>query len=170
MEDLKRKRAESLVNAAVWLMSKGAIDKSKYTLNAAIVTRVIERYMQDLDFLKKRYGIPGRAAMPKIAGLMAYAIVKFKPLVLVNGTEENIRDFGANEWLAIYYGLCVCADLGGGYTDEDGLSFVISYPYFEEWFRNFKYLLEERSYTAESLVIVFATLGFVLKNRYTAEV
>jgi hypothetical protein len=169
MEDLKTKRAKSLVNAAVWLMTKGTIDKSKYTLNADIVTKVIERYTLDLDFLKKRYGIPGRAAMPKIAGLMAYAIVRFKPLVLTNGAEQNIKDFGANEWLAIFYGLCVSVDLGYGISDED-LGLIISNPYFKEWFKNFKYLLEERNYTAESLIMVFATLGFVFQNSYTAEV
>jgi hypothetical protein len=107
--------------------------------------------------------------MPKIAGLMAYAIVRLKPLVLANGAEQNINDFGANEWLAIYYGICACTDLGNGYTDEEGLSSIISSSYFKEWFRNFKYLLEERGYTAESLVMVFATLGFVLQNRQEAE-
>jgi hypothetical protein len=170
MEDLKSKRANSLVKAAIRLMLKGVIDKSKYTLNAALINRVMVHYVQDLDFLKKRYGIPDRAAMPKIAGLMAYSIVKFRPLVLTNGGEQNIKEFGANEFLAIYYGLCVCADLGNGCADENGLAgFIIANPYFEEWFRNFKYLLEERSYTAESLIMVFATLGFVLKNSYSAK-
>jgi hypothetical protein len=169
MEDLKTKRAKSLVNAAVWLMTKGVIDKSKYTFNATIITKVIERYVLDLDFLKKRYGIPGRAAMPKIAGLMAYAIVKFKPLVLANGAEQNIKDFGANEWLAIFYGLCVSADLGNGNINEEDIGLIVANPYFEEWFRNFKYLLEERCYTAESLVMVFATLGFSLQNSNTTE-
>lgn len=169
MENLRTKRAKSLVMATVWLMNTGVIDKTRYVLNANILTKVIERYVQDLDFLKKRYGITGRAAMPKIAGLMAYAILKFRPLVFTNGNEQNIKDFGANAWLAAYYGICVCVDLGGGSFDEDGLGSLISNPYFDEWFKNFKYLLEERSYSAESLVMVFATLGFVLQNNHTEE-
>jgi len=170
MENLKVKRAKSLVNAVVLLMNRGVIDKSKYILNATIVNKVIKRYVLDLEFLKKRYGIPKRAAMPKIAGLMAYAIIKYKPLVLANAREQNSRKLDANEWLAVFYGLCVCADLGKGGVNEDGLNFIVSHPYFNEWFKNIKYLLEERSYSAESLVIVFATLGFVLQNNHAEEV
>jgi len=170
MEDLKHKRAVSLARAAIRLMSKGVIDKSKYVLNAAILNKTIERYLQDLDFLKKRYGIPNRANMSKIAGLMAYEIVKFKPLTLINGNDQCVKNFNANEWLAIYYGLCACADLGDGNADESGLvGAIISNEFFDEWFRNFKYLLEERSYTAESLVMVFETLGFVFHNVNMAE-
>jgi len=151
-------------------MSKGVIDKSKYVLNATILNKTIERYLQDLEFLKKRYGIPYRANMSKIAGLMVYAIVKFKPLTLINGGDRLVNNFNANEWLAIYYGLCVCADLGDGNADESGLvSAIISNQFFDEWLRNFKYLLEERSYTAESLVMVFETLGFVFHNTRMAE-
>jgi len=170
MEDLKHKRAVSLAKAAIRLMSKGIIDKSRYVLNVALLNKTVERYLQDLEFLKKRYGIPNRANMSKIAGLMAYAIVKFKPLVLINGNDRQARDFSANEWLAIYYGLCACADLGDGVADESGLiGSVISNPFFDEWFRNFKYLLEERSYTAESLIMVFESLGFVFRSCNAAE-
>jgi len=170
MEDLKYKRAVSLAKAAIRLMSKGVIDKSKYALNVAILNKTVERYLQDLDFLKKRYGIPNRANMSKIAGLMAYAIVKFKPLALINGKDQSAKNFSANEWLAIYYGLCTCADLGDGNADESGLvGTIISNSFFDEWFRNFKYLLEERNYTAESLIMVFETLGFVFRSSHTAE-
>jgi hypothetical protein len=170
MKNLKQKRAVSLAKAAIRLMSKGVIDKSKYTLNAILITKTVEHYLQDLEILKKRYRIPGRANMSKIAGLMAYAIVKFKPLALINGKSPDVKDFSANEWLAIYYGLCVCADLGDGDSDENGLvGLLISNPFFDEWFRNFKYLLEERNYTAESLIMIFGTLGFVFQNSHLAE-
>jgi hypothetical protein len=169
MEHLKIKRARSLANAVARLIAGGAIDKSKYALNAAILTRVVERYALDLEFLKKRYGIPDRAAMSKIAGLMAYAIVKYKPLVPVSGRKINSKEFGVNEFLAIYYGLCVCGDLGNGNTNEGELGLVVANPYFEEWFKNFKFLLEERNYTAESLIIVFSTLGFALQNSHSVE-
>jgi hypothetical protein len=170
MEDLKYKRVVSLAMAAIRLMSKGVIDESKYALNAAILNKTVERYLQDLEFLKKRYGIPNRANMSKIAGLMAYEIVKFKPLTLINGKDQSVKNSNANEWLAIYYGLCVCADLGNGNADESKLVVaIISNSFFEEWFRNFKYLLEERCYTAESLIMVFETLGFVFQNTSTVE-
>ena len=76
---------------------------------------------------------------------------------------------GKFEWLAIFYGLCVSADLGCGNVNEEDLGLLVANPYFEEWFKNFKYLLEERSYTAESLVMVFATLSFILQNSNSAE-
>jgi hypothetical protein len=169
MESLKRKRAESLARAVAKLMSKGIVDQSKYALNAIFTNKVLDYYMQDLDFLKKRYGIPDKANMSKIAGLMAYSIVKFKPLVPINGKEQNIKELGVNEWLAIFYGLCVCADLGNGNANEEDLGLIVTNPFFEEWFKNLKYLLEERSYTAESLVMVFETLGFVFRNSYAVE-
>jgi hypothetical protein len=169
MEDLKRKRAMALANAAVRLMEKGAIDKSKYVLNAILLDKAVGHYLLNLEFLKKRYGIQDKAKMPKIAGLMAYSITKFKPLVPMHGVKLDTKYLDANEWLAIYYGLCACADMGNGNADEEALGLVVSNPFFEDWFKSFKYLLGERNYTAESLVMVFETLGFVFRNSYAAE-
>jgi hypothetical protein len=144
------------------------MNSTKYTLNASFANKAVEHYMQDLEALKKRYGIPDKVQMSKIAGLMAYAIMKFKPVIPINGKEENIKDFGGNELLAIYYGLCVCADLGNGNADNEAIQMLLANPFFKEWFSKFNYLLTERNYTSESLIMVFDTLGFVFGNNHEA--
>jgi hypothetical protein len=168
-EDIAKKRLVTLVKAWAKLVSNGAMDSSKYTLNASFANKAVEHYLRDLEALKRRYGIPGKVEMPKIAGLMAYSIMKFKPLIPINGKEENIKDFGGNELLAIYYGLCVCADLGNGNADDEAIQNLLANPFFKEWFGKFNYLLSERNYTSESLIMIFDTLGFVFGNGYESE-
>jgi hypothetical protein len=81
-----------------------------FAFNHAIATDVVNHYVDDLEFLKRRYGIIGRAQPPKVAGLMANAILKYRPLVPLNGRQQNIEGNTVNEILAIYHGICVCAE------------------------------------------------------------
>jgi len=130
--------------------------KELFILNNAIATRVIKYYVRDLDFLKIRYGIPDRVQTPKIAGLVANAILKYRPLVPKDGKQEGIENNEINEFLAIYYGICICAKY-----EENGerlMAELILKDSFYEWFKRFMFLLRERNYTSESIVMVFETL------------
>jgi hypothetical protein len=154
-------RMRTLVRAWAKLAFAGRIDKNIFILNHSIATKVIRYYAQDIEVLKARYGIPDRVQAPKIAGLMANAITKFRPVVPIDGRQQDIENSDCNELLSIYYGICVCANFGENNYDYEAMTVLVSKPEFSDWFKRFIYLLRERNYTSEALVMVFETLCFM---------
>ena len=130
--------------------------KELFTFNSSIASKAIMHYARDLDFLKQRYSIPDRVQTPKIAGLMASAILKYRPLVPKNGGQTDIEDNEINEFLAIYYGICICAKYEE--NGEQEMVALLAKESFYEWFKRFIFLIRERNYTSESLIMVFETL------------
>jgi hypothetical protein len=147
------KRVRSL--ALAW----AAVDpphKEVFVFNPSIVVKAIRHYVEDLNILKKRYGIPNRVQAPRIAGLMANAILKYRPLVPMEGTQKGIDNNMVNEYLAIYHGISICANFE---TDgKQAMAGLINKPFFDEWLKRFVFLLHERNYTTEALIVIFETL------------
>ncbi|GHV14991.1 hypothetical protein AGMMS49938_12160 [Fibrobacterales bacterium] len=129
-------------------------DCDKFYINGSLLEDVIQHYVSDLDILKKRYN-SSCIKLPKIAGLMANSIVRFKPIVLKN-SKENLskKEKSINESFAIYHGLCICSDFSKGVELE---TFLKSTD-FNSWFDDMLYLLRNRNYTSESLIVIFKTL------------
>jgi len=156
--EIKIKRAKSLVYMARELVKKGILDGENYALNADIVSELVEHYTQDLANLKSRYKITGRANSAKIAGLMASAIMRYLPWLPLDGKAIlNNRD--GNETLAVFHGLALCAIQSDGEINHEELRKFINNPAFGEWLRRFKYLLRNRNHTPETLSFVFDTIG-----------
>jgi hypothetical protein len=128
-----------------------------FTINHAIATKVVLRYVGDLEILKFRYCIDDKALPPKVAGLMANAILKYRPLVPNNPKEVGIEKKFGNELLAIHHGLSVCSEY---YSDIENSvkKDILQKQNFGEWLNKFVFLLSERNYTPENLVMVFETL------------
>jgi len=82
-----------------------------YTLNKNIVSKIIERYLKDLDILKIRYDCP-TVQLSKIAGLMTNLIVKYRPVVPLNTKNDPYGEM--NELFAIHHALCICSDFSKG--------------------------------------------------------
>jgi hypothetical protein len=158
-EKLMGRRMRSLAMSwAVAAMADGLPHRKLFTFNNSIASKVIRHYVKDLDVLRNRYKIPHRVQAPKVAGLMASAVLKYRPLVPTNCKQNNIDDNEVNEYLAIYHGIIVCANF-----NKNGIQAIIDLtdkPFFDEWFKRFVYLLRERNYTSESLIMVFETLCF----------
>jgi hypothetical protein len=154
------KRMVSLVKSWKRLLDENLVPDWHYmAFNASIAARVVRHYVQDLEILKLRYNIENRAQTPKVAGLMANALLKYRPLVPIDGKRRDIEYIKANEALAIYHGLSVCANYGkNGDENHKLLCDLMSKPIFIEWLKRFVYLLQERNYTSESLIMVFETL------------
>ena len=155
---LLEKRMRGLVKA--WgrlLLKPDLVDGRAFALNSSIASKVVRHYAKDLDILKRRYGIPNLVQAPKISGLMASAILKYRPLVPIKGKQDNVGLSEANEVLAIYHGICICAnyDTDSGINALDALA---NKPIFSDWLDRFIYLLRERNYTSESLIMIFETL------------
>jgi hypothetical protein len=175
-------RMRSLVKVWYELAKLNLIDCSKFTFNHAIAVNAIVHYIADLEILKIRYGIEGNAQIPKIAGLMASSILKYRPMVPVTGNLKGIEEDKANELLAIFQGICICAN----YYGKDGqllaagdetvantaqaineirnqaMIDLLSKKAFYNWHEKFKHLVKERNYTSESLIMIFETLRLAL--------
>ncbi len=160
-EQMLGNRMKTLARAWAKLAFAGRIDKDIFILNHSIATKVIRYYAQDIEVLKTRYGIPDKVQAPKIAGLMANAITKFRPVVPINGRQQDIENVDCNELLAIYYGICICANSAESSSGHQLMADLVSRVEFSDWFKRFIYLLRERNYTSEALVMVFETLCFM---------
>jgi len=150
--------------AKAWLniSTRGNVPgKELFTLNPAIAGRVVRHYVNDLDHLKQRYGIEKNAQPPKVAGLMANAILKYRPLVPTDEWDVNIGSSQPNEFLAIFHGITVCAEYGETGLGNRAMAALMAKPNFRVWLDRFLFLLRERNYTSESLIMTFETLCMV---------
>jgi len=132
--------------------------KNVFMLNNSLALKVIRFYVQNLDTLKDIYAIEDKVEASKIAGLMANAILRFRPLVPIGGQDEceEIEDNDCNELLAVSHGLYICA---AAYPNGIRLmkDFMVRES-FDKWLKQFMYLIQEREYSAESLIVIFETL------------
>jgi hypothetical protein len=110
-------------------------------------------YTDDLDIIKKRRGIDNNAQFPKIAGLMANLIVKYRPIVPINLCDDPAPDI--NENFAIFHAICICTDYEGG--QNDFAAFQSSDQDYRAFYKEVGYLLK-RNFTPESLISLFKTL------------
>jgi len=106
------KRIATFVKTYSDIVDSGKFDKNKFTINASFASNAVNHYLDDLDALKKRYKISDLVQMPKIAGLMANAILRYRPIVPINGKETNIGDIDINEYVAIYQDLLCVPERG----------------------------------------------------------
>jgi len=159
--DCAREKIEWLGMAWVRVLEKMDFPgKRLFTLNPAIASKAALHYAEDLKFLKKRYAIPDKAQPPRVAGLMTSAILKYRPLVPTSGHELDIHGNEINELFAIWQGLCICANCttdGKTFSNKAVANFM-SHPNFRTWLGRFIFLLKERNYTSESLIMAFETL------------
>jgi hypothetical protein len=137
-----------------------------FTLNRALLEDTVRHYVDELHILKIRCRIEDLAQSQKLAGLVAGSILKFRPVVPIDGVRNDgyIRKDKSNELLAIFHGVMVCADhyvrnYGASY---DSISAFLKTARCEDWVNKYVYLLKERNYTPEALIMAFE--GFCLAN------
>jgi len=161
-------RDRSSAISDVWrrLVRAKLVNGEYFTLNRAILESAVRHYVNDLGILKIRYTIEDLAQSQKMSGLVAGAILRFRPVVPIDGScdDERIKDNTPNETLAIFHGMIVCAD---HYTRNYGAKREAIAGFLEtarckDWVDKYVYLLKERNYTPEALIMVFE--GFCLAN------
>jgi hypothetical protein len=152
----------------IWqcLVRLGKVNAEFFTLNRAIMERSVRHYIDELGIIKIKYGIEKLAQSQKMAGAAAVSIMKFRPVVPLDGGYygSHIEGETVNERLAIFHGIIVCADhyirnYGGS---KETVSAFLKTDRFEDWLNKFVYLLKERTYTSESIIMIFD--GFCLAN------
>ena len=152
--DIKEKRTECILQSFKTLADEGLISADTMYLSISLLEETVEYYLSDRDILKIRYNIDDRIQLHKVAGLLANAIVRIKPIVPRPSLESFSQDseIYANEILAVYEGLAIC-------SEYDVESRITKEPWFDEWFDNFIFMLHHRRYTAESLMFIFETVS-----------
>jgi len=163
-ETIEHRRAKYLDETLKYVLNFKAggkndfLIKDIFMLNNSLTLKAIRFYVQNLDALKDIYVIEDKVEASKIAGLMANAILKFRPLVPIRGQDEceEIEDNDFNELLTVYHGLDICA---AAYPNGIQLmkDFIVKES-FDKWLKQFMYLILEREYSAESLIVIFETL------------
>jgi len=158
-EAIEEKRVKSIFGAFILLAGKGYIDRNRFTLNVSLLKLTVKHYSRNLKALKIRYGIEDNAQPQKAAGFITAAIMKFRPVLPKNGSDDNLFHSDENEVLAAFHGFCICAEQIDGKIDLPQVVSLWSKPEFGEWLKNFIYLLRFGDYTAESLVLSFDALA-----------
>ncbi|GHV12864.1 hypothetical protein AGMMS49938_06270 [Fibrobacterales bacterium] len=167
--DIEQKRIKSLFSTFISLVSIGLINSREYTINRSLMSNVVRHYLQDRTVMKVRYGIKGRIQAPKVAGLIAASVMRYKPVLPINGNAEHIESSDANELLAVLHGLAVCAELPNGKIDSESMRRFITDSRFKQWLYNLKHLLHYRNYTPGSLYIIFDTASRLIFPNYETE-
>ncbi|MDR2582947.1 MAG: hypothetical protein LBC75_05650 [Fibromonadaceae bacterium] len=161
-EELLNDKMFSLVKVWAGLLHSGLVDGTIFSFNHSIATKVVTHYLSDLKILKIRYGIKDRVQYTKIAGLMANAILKYRPIVPIKGNQVGIEESKCNELLAVCHGIFVCVE--NQQLNVKIMKELFTDVLFKDWANKFLHLLRERNYTAESLVMVFETLCLSAKR------
>jgi transposase-like protein len=86
----------------------------------------------------------------KVAGLMAAAIMKNRPVQIIENSPASSISMD-NEVLAVMHGLAVCAE---GSPAKDIIK-IVEQPAFRVWFHNFVHLLHDQPSHTEGFVGIF---------------
>jgi hypothetical protein len=105
----------------------------------SLARATIEDYLQARELLMSRDKISGNLQWHKIAGLMASAVVKNRPIQLVpeNVDSKGFRLSRDNEAFAVLQGLAICASA----KSDQEIRAVLKLPHFPKWFADFVHLL-----------------------------
>jgi len=159
VNDRKIKRILSLGLTWLNLIDRLCVEnKHLFELNPSLCVKAVNHYYSDLLHLKQRYDISGLAEAPKVAGLMASAILRYRPVVPKNCLQWNVDEVEINEVLAVYHGICICASYNERGMGNVPMIKLMAMPYFMKWFRRIIYLVKERNYTSEALIAIYETL------------
>ena len=151
---IKEKRINGIVSAWELLTGVDILTADTMFLSRPLLEETVEYYLSDRDILKARYKISDKIQLYKIAGLIANAITRIKPIVPKPELNSFTKDseIYANEILAIYHALAICSEYDKSYN-------ITEADWFLSWFDSIIFMLHHRRYTAESLMLVFETIS-----------
>jgi hypothetical protein len=119
-----------------------------------LANEVVEHYLADRMALKMRYHIEKRIQLYKIAGLMTASILRYRPIIPRVDEFQAGQELFANEYLALYHALAICAE----HSDQNYAMNVLDEKWFPDWRKEMVYFLHFRNHTPESLCMIFMTL------------
>ena len=161
--ELCERRMGSLLGAWYFISEDAnLVDATDCRLMRAAANEAIQQYVADVAALKQRYGIPHRIDRPKIAGLMAAAIMRYRPIAFLGDKYSDVSHAHVNEILAIVHGLIICLEkLDTAPENDDLMRELWKQPWLQDWMNRLVYHLHCRNFTPEGLVMVFHTAALL---------
>lgn len=154
LDEIRKKRIATLVGSYEFMQARFREIRENTHLAKTLVASAVEDYLRDRQALCNRNNITGRIQRHKIAGMMAAAIMKNRPIQLVEeSTSAGISK--DNEYLSIYHGLAICAE---GKT-ADSIKKILSSPAIHIWFEETVYYLHRQPSQTEGFIAIFLTLS-----------
>jgi hypothetical protein len=154
----REKRVRTLIGLWKSLVETDKFSEKRLKLSPPLLNETVEYYLGDLESLKRRYKIQDtRIQLHKIAGMMAGAILRFRPIIPIVDKIDSEYEVVANEFFAVLHGVAIC----GEYNLTDGRLDIVDEEWFDPWLKDFIYLLHYRHYTSEALIFTFETLTWL---------
>lgn len=154
-DQLRRKRLSTLIGVWDYLLDNNLFDKERFRLSIPLTNEIIEHYLIDQRVLKQRYKIKERIQPPKIAGLMASLILRYRPILPLFEEFTNDKEAYVNEFLAVFHGLAIC----GEFDSYTSIKEIVTADWFSKWLNDFLYLLHHRNHTPEALAFIYETFA-----------
>lgn len=155
LDRLRRKRKVMLESTYEVMIQNFPEVRKNTRLHHALVITVVEDYLKDYVALIGRYNIKGRIAKSKIAGLMAAAILKHRPIQLIDWDDDAAaRVSKDNEEFAFMHGWAICAED----SSREQIESFRSLPNLYTWKEDLIYLFKRRPDSAECFNLIFETL------------
>lgn len=137
--------------------------RQQITLDALALDDAVHHYLGDLLVLKRRYKVKRKAQLHRVAGLLAAALMRYRPVRF--HAQDDVPDAAGrwcaflNEAFAAHVGVAVC----GEYYTSLGVDIMreVLQPQRDalaHWHESVTYLIGQRNYTSEALALVFETL------------
>jgi hypothetical protein len=153
-DEIRAKRIATLLGAYQMMRERFVEVHDGTTINKSLVAVLVEEYIQEREKLVLQRNITGRIQRHKVAGLMAAAIVKFRPVQLLETEGKAARYSKDNEALAVLHGIAVCAE-----GNIEKMKSVLGLPDCGIWFEDFAYLFRSSPLNSESIILIFETLS-----------
>ncbi len=152
--EIRTKRIATVLGAYELMRERFLEVYQATSINKAQVAVLVEEYIQEREKLVHRHNITGRIQRHKVAGIMASAIVKYRPIQLLDSDSETARLSKDNETLAVLHGLAVCAE-----GNVEKMKVILGLPFCGTWFEDFVYLLRSAPLNSDSFILIFETLS-----------
>src|SRR4051794_30910380 len=104
LDAVREKRLRTLIGLWKSLVETGRFSEERLKLSVPLLNETVEYYLGDLQSLKRRYKIQdSRVQLHKIAGMMAGAILRFRPIIPLFDKMESEYEIVANELFAVLH-------------------------------------------------------------------
>ena len=121
-----------------------------------MAAEVIEEYADQYRVLVELYRIADRIQRHRIAGLMASAILKKRPISLIDSSLVGAAVSRDNEFLAAWHGISICSEN----VDPNRLEELRRNPHWSNWFGDLVFIMT-RTNDGEALSAIFGTVSML---------